>query len=98
MNTQKQYKFHSDPSHGWLAVTRKDLQELGVLEKISKYSYQKGTTVYLEEDCDMVVFCVAYFEKTGKRVRYSSGKVYDTSHRIRNYEKFQCFYFEGNPF
>jgi hypothetical protein len=45
-------KFYSDPGHGWLAVKRKMLFDLGIADKITPYSYQKGNTVYLEEDCD----------------------------------------------
>jgi hypothetical protein len=44
--------FHADGGHGWLAVKRKLLVELGLESAISSYSYQKGGTVYLEEDCD----------------------------------------------
>jgi hypothetical protein len=46
-------KFYSDPSHGWGAVKRSVLNDLGIANKISSYSYQKGDTVYLEEDCDL---------------------------------------------
>lgn len=52
-------KFYSDPGHGWLAVKRTLLNELGVEDKISPYSYQKGKTVYLEEDCDLSVLSTA---------------------------------------
>ena len=46
-------KFYSDPGHGWAAVKRKFLEDLGILDRISTFSYQKGKTVYLEEDCDL---------------------------------------------
>ena len=46
-------KFYSDAGHGWAAVKRKTLAEMGLIEKISHYSYQRGQTVYLEEDCDL---------------------------------------------
>jgi len=52
------YIFHSDPGHGWLQVKRQELKELGILDKISHYSYQNGNDVYLEEDCD----CSRFFE------------------------------------
>jgi len=58
MNTLKpiDYYFYSDPGHGWLAVNYDELVELGIQDKISSYSYVKGNTVYLEEDCDMSHF------------------------------------------
>jgi hypothetical protein len=53
------YKFHADAGHGWLAVKRFELVELGILENISHFSYQRGKTVYLEEDRDMGLFLKA---------------------------------------
>jgi len=50
------YKFYNDPGHGWLAVKRAELIRLGILDKITGYSYQNGNTVYLEEDCDATTF------------------------------------------
>lgn len=49
-------KFYADPSHGWLAVKRTVLQQLGILHQITPYSYEKGATVYLEEDADATLF------------------------------------------
>lgn len=48
--------FHADPSHAWLAVPRAELARVGVADKISDYSYQKGSLVYLEEDADAGIF------------------------------------------
>jgi deoxyadenosine/deoxycytidine kinase len=50
------YTFHSDPGHGWLQVKRQELKDIGILDKISHYSYQYGPDVYLEEDCDYSLF------------------------------------------
>ena len=52
-------KFYSDPGHGWGAVKRKVLVDLGIQNRISGFSYQKGDTVYLEEDCDLPVLTTA---------------------------------------
>ena len=46
-------KFHSDCGHGWLEVTYKEIESLGIADRISCFSYRKGNKVYLEEDCDM---------------------------------------------
>lgn len=50
--------FHTDPGHGWIQAGRKECQKLGILDKISSYSYQSrdGKTLYLEEDCDMTLY------------------------------------------
>lgn len=44
--------YHSDAGHGWLAVKYAVLERLGIAENITAWSYAKGATVYLEEDCD----------------------------------------------
>lgn len=55
------YVFHEDPGHGWLAVPRTELRALGIAGEVSEYSYQSrdGSIVYLEEDCDLSLFCRA---------------------------------------
>ena len=51
--------FYSDPSHGWLEVKRSDLIALGIEDQISRFSYEQGARVYLEEDNDMSRFMEA---------------------------------------
>ena len=48
--------YHSDPGHGWLAVKLSEIKMLGIETDISEFSYIKGKTAYLEEDCDMSKF------------------------------------------
>jgi len=76
--------FHADAGHGWLAVKRRLLFDLGVAEKITSYSYQKGQTVYLEEDCDASTFLDAYKKKYGTPT-INHAKYRNTS-PIRNYD------------
>jgi hypothetical protein len=52
----KKYYSYGDSHHGYVAVKRKELIELGIADKISEYSFQKGDTVYLEEDGDASLF------------------------------------------
>jgi len=47
-----QLTFHQDPGHGWVEVPRVLVDSLGIASQVSAYSYQKGGTCYLEEDCD----------------------------------------------
>lgn len=44
---------YTDSGHGWGAVKRTLLESLGIADQVSGYSYQRGGTVYLEEDCDL---------------------------------------------
>lgn len=46
-------KVYADPGHAWAAIKRDKLVKLGIADKITSYSYQRGDTVYLEEDCDL---------------------------------------------
>lgn len=54
---------HNDPGHSWYAVKRSLVKELGLEKEISPYSYQRGQTVYLEEDSDAGKFFNAYAKK-----------------------------------
>jgi len=52
--------FNYDAGHGWLTSNTSQLMELGIYDKVSRYSYintayaneDGGYNVYLEEDCD----------------------------------------------
>lgn len=65
------YRFHEDAGHGWLEVPSAECCALGIMSKISSYSYRGKNAegidcLYLEEDCDFAVFwdakngCVKY--------------------------------------
>jgi len=82
---EKTYVFHSDAGHGWLAVKRTELVKLGILDKITPYSYQRGGTVYLEEDCDAGTFLDAKGIK-GKDLPHRES--YSEYSPIRHYEGF----------
>lgn len=84
---EKTYTFHSDGGHGWLAVKRSELVSLGIADKVSGYSYQKGDTVYLEEDCDLTLFMdvkqIESFKDLGVKESY-----HNTS-PVRNYARYE---------
>lgn len=44
---------YSDPSHAWCKVSQKLVDELNIQNQISRYSYKRKDSVYLEEDCDL---------------------------------------------
>jgi hypothetical protein len=44
--------YYTDPGHGWAACKIETLRSLGIVGQISHYSYMRGRTAYLEEDCD----------------------------------------------
>jgi len=87
MQNQKTYTFHQDAGHGWLAVRTEELIDLGILHLVSDYSYQRGKTTYLEEDCDYALFWNAYKVIHGTEPITKQGKYKDRS-SIRSYERF----------
>lgn len=76
-------KFYHDNSNGWLAVKFKLLVELGIANKISKNSFIKGQTVYLDEDTDMPIYVDAQKDR-GVTVN-SVAISHDKRSIVRNY-------------
>ena len=81
-------KFYGDPGHGWVAVKRKMLVDLGIADKITNYSYQKGQTVYLEEDMDLGTLLTALGNRViGVHLKQKHTNRYSP---IRSYERYQA--------
>jgi len=80
------YYFYNDPGHGWMAVKRQELIDLEILDQVSPYSYQRGDTVYLEEDCDASLFIKAKKAQGGELKIID--KHSDNQSPIRSYEPF----------
>jgi hypothetical protein len=55
----RRYRFFTDPGHGWLEVSRREVVASGA--NISACSYYDPVTdmAYLEEDCDALAFLKA---------------------------------------
>lgn len=80
------FNFYSDGGHGWVKVKISLLMKLGILEKITTYSYLRGDYAYLEEDCDMTTFVLAL---RAKNIEPQFIDHYSTKRsRIRNYQHF----------
>lgn len=80
--------FYSDPGHGWAKVHVDHLADYGVLDKITPYSYQRGSWVYLEEDCDLSTFIDAARAK-GVGIRLKEMKPANNYSRIRSYDRYK---------
>jgi hypothetical protein len=83
----KSFISYSDPGHGWAAVKRSLLISLGILNKITPFSFQKGKTVYLEEDCDVETFVKAYKQAYNVEPRFIHRYTNNVS-PIRRYKRF----------
>lgn len=77
-------KVYADPGHAWAKVERSKLEKLGILNKISSCSYQRGEFVYLEEDCDFSIFVNA----VGRENVTIDESFSNRDSKIRSYE---CF-------
>jgi len=92
MNKEKTYIFHSDSGHGWLAVKREELIELNIETEISQFSFEKGKTIYLEEDRDLTIFFITFRQKYGHDPIFRESYI-DGRSPIRSYEIYQNKYF-----
>lgn len=84
-------KFHSDPGHGWLEVS-KSMARLHLREKylqITCYSHMRGNLLYLEDDCDAPLLIQAMRE-AGFNVKYEELNTDDYS-PIRQYDGFVAY-------
>ena len=78
--------YYTDSGHGWLAVSRSDLETLGIADQISTYSYQRAARAYLEEDLDMTTFMKAA-HAAGWKVNIREH--YTDRSAIRSYDHFR---------
>lgn len=79
--------YHNDGGHGWYAVKRKKLESMGILGRVSGFSFERGQTVYLEEDCDASLFFGALTKEEKEQIKIiDSYKHYSP---IRSYERFK---------
>ena len=82
------YIFFSDPGHGWLEVDVAELHRLNLHDKMSRYSYLHADKLraYLEEDCDMVIFCD---EKDRRGEKFELLDMHDHDSAVRKMEAFK---------
>jgi hypothetical protein len=78
---------YNDPSHAWGKVKRKVLENLGVAQEISSYSYQYKDNVYLEEDADLSLVCRHLLFNTNVQIKFVE-KHTNRDSRIRSYERY----------
>jgi hypothetical protein len=80
------YMFYQDPGHGWVKVFVKELEQLGIADKISSFSYRRKDIAYLEEDCDLEKFLQAK-QARGQTVGFIERHTNRQS-KIRSYRQF----------
>ena len=91
----KSFTLYADPGHAWLKVPFSLLEQLGIADKISSYSYMLGQFAYLEEDCDLSIFCAA-MRDAGIQYRINERSVNSNS-TIRTYRQYSRNQFHAMP-
>lgn len=84
-------RYHHDSGHGWIAVKSKLINDLNLADKITSFSYMKGKTVYLEEDCDASIFIEALKNNNIDYIMKESFASCSTRNRspIRGYQSYR---------
>lgn len=82
-------RFVSDPGHGWLRVPRRLINELGIADKISQYSYvsDTGEDVFLEEDDDAPRFLFA-MKDSGREYKIIEAEPSNNDSFVRRLRRF----------
>jgi hypothetical protein len=95
IDNQLHVRKYDDPGHGWLAVPMQWLEELGIVGKISSFSFRRNNTAYLEEDGDMSEFYGAA-KRAGFTV-FIDCRHTDKSSRVRSYPTYTTLGFSVEP-
>ena len=82
------FQVYADPGHAWAKVHKKTLTKLGIADKITHCSYQRGDFAYLEEDQDANTLVEA-LEARGIKAEFITHTANKQS-RIRNYDSY-CY-------
>ena len=78
---------YSDAGHAWAKVKKSVLVNLGIADKITRYSYQRGDYAFLEEDCDLTTLCMA-LNAQDTRLKFVE-KPSTRDSKIRSYERYE---------
>jgi hypothetical protein len=76
----------ADPGHAWARFPKARLEKLGIADKITKYSYQRGANAFLEEDCDLSLLMAA-LKQSGYEVKFKEAHTNRQS-KIRSYSQY----------
>jgi hypothetical protein len=86
MSKTKYLNLHTDAAHGWLEVPLADVIACGIARKVSRYSYMRGETVFLEEDADAAL----YLEQLkAQNVDFAFNEFHQENSPIRNFARFE---------
>lgn len=87
MSKKISIKIFADPGHAWARFPKAKLVSLGIADKITTYSYQKGANAFLEEDCDLSTLITALRDRDYE-IKFNESHTNRQS-KIRNYETYK---------
>jgi hypothetical protein len=76
-------KVFGDPGHAWARFPKAKLVSLGIADKITSFSYEKGENAFLEQDCDLSTL-VDTLRSHGYEIKFNESHTNRQS-KIRNY-------------
>lgn len=88
VNPDRVFTYLQDAGHGWISVPIKYLRACmsdAEIKAISPFSYTKGKSIYLEEDCDAGLFIKAWkslIPEFKTEVKYTEKSPVRSYHRI----------------
>lgn len=88
MTKEIKIKVFADPGHAWARFPKSRLVKLGIADKISAYSYQRGDNAFLEEDCDLSVLITA-LKAQGYGIKFDENHA-NKSSKIRSYNSYHA--------
>ncbi len=77
----------SDPAHAWCKVSIQLLDRLGLIDKITYFSYMRDGFAYLEEDCDLGELMRAA-HAAGIPLTFRERVARERPSRVRNYDHY----------
>ena len=86
----KTIPYYTDPGHGWIKVSLKELEKYDLMDKISTYSYIRKDYAYLEEDGDANIYVRKLARKLTSMGIEAKLKILNSnkSSKIRSNERF----------
>jgi hypothetical protein len=76
MTSQEPFNIISDPGHAWTCVPEEVTRQLGLSgDDFTRCSFYRAGHFYLEEDCDMATFVMAFHRKHGRMPEFKESRL-----------------------
>ena len=86
--TAVRFHFITDPGHGWVKVSHRLLEKLGIAGKITDYSYETKFYAFLEEDMDAKTFFDAFEAHFGQAPNFKFINIENDQSVVRTFRSY----------